>query len=57
MKKIVVIVNLEFKEGEEPGQFLKMGIEIPKDVEKIKKDLFIQKAIVKRLRWTVEKED
>ncbi len=53
---INIKINLDHKEGENPYQFIKMGIEIPDIDEGPVKDLLIEKAIVKRLKWTIEKD-
>ncbi len=56
MKKLTIIVNPSFQEGESSGQFLKFDIDIPKveSFDEFKQDFIVEKEIVKRLRYTVE---
>ncbi len=56
MKKLTIIVNPSFLEGEQVGQFLKFDVDIPKvdSLDEFKQDFIVEKEIVKRLRYTVE---
>jgi len=52
MKQLKVIVNPDYQDDEKPGQFFEIKIEVKDDAT----ELGINRAIAKRLRYTVTSE-